>query len=99
MTKMPRPPLAAAGSAQALQVIIDNMSQGLLVLDAGLRVAAYNPAFPPLFDLPDDLLRAGLPLAEIIRHQAKRGDYGPGDIEEHIARRVGLFEQRVAFRR
>jgi signal transduction histidine kinase len=75
------------------------MSQGLLVLDAGLRVAAYNPAFPPLFDLPDDLLRAGLPLAEIIRHQAKRGDYGPGDIEEHIARRVGLFEQRVAFRR
>ncbi len=99
MSKTPRPPLAAAGSAQALQVIIDNMSQGLLVLDAGLRVVAYNPAFPALFYLPDDLLRAGLPLAEIIRHQAKRGDYGPGDIEEHIARRVGLFEQRVAFRR
>jgi signal transduction histidine kinase len=98
MTKAHRPQ-PAAGSAQALQVIIDNMSQGLLVLDAGLRVVAYNPVFRALFDLPDDLLRAGPPLAEILRHQALRGDYGPGGVDEHVARRVGLFAQRVAFRR
>jgi signal transduction histidine kinase len=98
MTQAHRP-TPAAGSAQALQVIIDNMSQGLLVLDAGLRVVAYNPVFRALFDLPEDLLRAGPPLAAIIRHQGLRGDYGPGDIEEHIARRVGLFAQRVPFRR
>jgi signal transduction histidine kinase len=99
MTKALHPPPAAAGTALALQVILDNMSQGLLVLDSGLRVATYNPVFRALFDLPDDLLRARPPLAAIIRHQARRGDYGPGDIEEQIARRVGLFEKRIPFRR
>ncbi|MBL8662845.1 MAG: PAS-domain containing protein [Candidatus Odyssella sp.] len=99
MTKPHRPPPAAAGSAQALQVIIDNMSQGLLVLDAGLCVVAYNPVFRALFDLPEELLRASPPLASIIRFQALRGDYGPGAVDEQIARRVGLFEQRMPFHR
>ena len=99
MTKAHPRPRAPNDSAQALQVILDNMSQGLLVLDADLRVAAYNPVFRALLDLPEPLLRARPPLSEIIRHQALRGDYGPGDVDEQIARRVGLFERRIPFRR
>ncbi len=69
------------------------------MLDAELRAVAYNPTFRTLFDLPEEILRASPPLASIIRYQAQRGDYGPGDIGEQIARRVGLFERRLPFQR
>lgn len=47
----------AAETVARFQVILDNMSQGLIMLDARLDVVAYNPLFRAMFDLPDALLR------------------------------------------
>ncbi|MCW5772265.1 MAG: PAS-domain containing protein, partial [Rhodospirillaceae bacterium] len=88
-----------AATVERLKVILDNMSQGLIMLDHDLRVVAYNPLFGAIFDLPDDLLKKQPLLSEIMRHQAKRGDYGEGDVEEHVRHRTALFEKRQPFRR
>ena len=89
----------AAETVARFQVILDNMSQGLIMLDARLDVVAYNPLFRAMFALPDELLRQRPPLAALLRHQAARGDYGAGDIDDHVRRRLGLFERRAPFQR
>ncbi|HEY7609788.1 MAG TPA: PAS-domain containing protein [Alphaproteobacteria bacterium] len=82
---------------ERLRIILDNMSQGLMMLDSELKVVAFNPLFRAMFDLPEDLLRTRPHLSALIRHQARRGDYGAGDIEEQVRRRVGLFARRIPF--
>ena len=88
-----------AETVETLQVILDNMSQGLMMLDRELHVVAYNPVFREIFDLPEELLRGRPPFASVIRHQALRGGYGGGDIDEQIRARVALFERRQPYRR
>ena len=74
-----------------LQHALDHARQGITVTDADLRLLAWNREFRDLFKFPDELLRAGLPLADLLRHNAERSFYGPGDIEELVAARVAAL--------
>lgn len=46
---------------------LDLLDQGILVLDEGLRIVAWNTAFLRLQDLPADLLRPCAPLQDLLR--------------------------------
>ena len=102
-----RPPAAARDqrkrhaeeTAASLQAILDNMSQGVLLLSRDLHVIAFNRLFGRIFDLPQPLLEARPHITDIFRFQARRGDYGPGDFEDHVRKRVGRFERHQAFER
>ncbi len=72
-----------------LRSILDNLPCGLSVFDADLRLAAHNTAYRDLLELPQELLLAPhATFAAIIRHNATRGDYGPGDVDEIVDRLV-----------
>ncbi|ONF45688.1 PAS domain S-box protein [Methylobacterium radiotolerans] len=58
-----------------LRGTLDSMEQGLVVLDAGRRVRAFNRSAADLLDLPDDILRAGVALPDIHAYQRARGDF------------------------
>ncbi|MBS0339139.1 MAG: CHASE domain-containing protein [Proteobacteria bacterium] len=76
-------------SNAVLRSILDNLPCGLSVFDADLKLAAYNSAYRILLDLPPDLLLEPQPtFADIIRHNAARGDYGPGTVDEIVERMV-----------
>ena len=48
-----------------------------------------------LLDYPDSLFANGFPtLEELFRFNAARGEYGPGDAHEQVARRVALLKER-----
>ncbi len=83
-----------AETAERLRVILDNMSQGLMMLDAELRVVAYNPHFREMFNFPEELLRSRPHLSVLLRHQAMRGDYGEGDLDAQVERRLAMFARR-----
>jgi PAS domain S-box-containing protein len=76
----PRPEMLQAG--------LDLLDQGITVFDAELRLVAWNRTFLTLLGFPDELAYVGAPFANFIRHNAERGEYGPGDIEAQIAERV-----------
>lgn len=82
------PPLQESQRQQRLQAGLDLLDQGLTVFDADLRLVAWNEPFIHLLDFPRSLLYLGAPFESFIRHNAERGEYGPGDIEEQIALRV-----------
>jgi diguanylate cyclase (GGDEF)-like protein len=78
-----------------LQVILDNFPGGMSVMDSDLRVTYTNRAMRQLLNFPDDLFVNGPPLfEELLRFNARRGEYGPGDVEQLVAERMALAQAR-----
>ncbi|QEY61608.1 hybrid sensor histidine kinase/response regulator [Metapseudomonas lalkuanensis] len=76
-----------------LQGAIENITQGISVVDQSLRLVAWNRRYLELFDYPDGLISVGRPIADIIRYNAERGLCGPGEVESHVARRLFWMRQ------
>jgi two-component system sensor histidine kinase/response regulator len=68
-----------------MQSILDNIPVGLSALDGELNLIAKNQLFQTNLDFPDELfLQEGSSFERIIRFNAERGEYGPGDHEQTI---------------
>src|SRR5262249_5181353 len=73
-----------------LEGTLANIGQGLSVFDRDLRLVARNERLLELLDLPAALARPGCSLADIVRYNAERGEYGTGSVADHLAQRVAL---------
>ncbi|MEA2834731.1 MAG: hypothetical protein QOG66_2933 [Methylobacteriaceae bacterium] len=71
-----------------LQYALDFARQGITVFDKDLRLICWNREFRELINFPNDLIRVGATAQEVLRFNAERGLYGPGNIEAHIAARL-----------
>ncbi|MFQ6576348.1 hybrid sensor histidine kinase/response regulator [Pseudomonas sp. UM16] len=76
-----------------LQGAIENISQGISVVDQNLLLVAWNRRYLELFNYPDGLISVGRPIADIIRYNAERGLCGPGEAQVHVARRLHWMRQ------
>lgn len=72
-----------------LSATLENMSQGVSVVDRGMHLIAWNRRYQEMFEFPDGMLYVGRPVADLIRYNAERGEIGPGDIEAQVDKRVG----------
>jgi histidine kinase len=82
--------------ADRLRAILEDMSTGIAVFDAELRLVAWNSTYIRLNSSPRALVRAGRPLAEIIQFNIERGDFGPGDPERQLRDRLEPAQQQTA---
>ncbi|TWI82317.1 PAS/PAC sensor hybrid histidine kinase [Roseibium hamelinense] len=71
-----------------MQAALDHLNQGFSVFDANLRLVAWNRGLWEMLDFPQELARRGTHLEAFLRVNAERGEYGPGDIEGKIQRRL-----------
>ena len=85
---------AQRAHAQTAKVdaVFASMPDGVMVLDADLRLVEWNARFPEFTGVPPAILQVGLSLAEMLRAQAAAGEFGPVDVEREVARRVALFQ-------
>ncbi len=74
-----------------LQAAIDQMTQGIALFDADLRLTFWNRRFRQLLKLPPEFGQVGTSLRDILRHLAHAGMFGPGDAETIADRRVQTF--------
>ena len=79
-----------------LQGAIENITQGISVVDQSLQMVAWNHRYLELFDYPEGLIQVGKPIAEIIRFNALRGLFGDQDIEEQVNRRINWMRLGTA---
>ncbi len=75
---------AAAGQASSLE----HLPQGVSVVDAQLRLIAWNTRYQEMFQFPNELMQVGRPIEDFFRHNARKGWLGPGQAEEAIKRRL-----------
>ncbi|MBD9370059.1 PAS-domain containing protein [Xanthomonas sp. XNM01] len=76
--------LADTGLARSLK----HLPQGVVIIDADLRIAAWNSRYIELFRFPPDLIQVGRPIEDVFRFNARRGLLGAGPVEEAIQRRL-----------
>jgi diguanylate cyclase (GGDEF)-like protein len=77
--------------AARLRAIIDNFPGGISLFDADLKLVACNDEFRKLLNLPVELFEDGLPTLEaILRSNAGRGEFGPGEVDGQVRQRLEL---------
>jgi len=72
----------------ALITSLENIDQGIIVIDKNLELVAWNKQYAALYQYPDNLLSTGTPVEKLIRHNATNGEFGPGPVEEHVEKRM-----------
>jgi len=76
-----------------LAATLDNMDQGMLVLDADLKIRSWNRRVLELLGLPADMIHAGRPAADIVRFIGARGGTKMDKLDERVAQRLEEFRQ------
>jgi len=66
---------------------LEQMDQGVMLVDADLRVRVINPRLYEMFDVPVGYL-PGDDYGRMVHYLARRGEYGPGDPDILTARHL-----------
>lgn len=80
---------------ELLQATLDNIDQGVSVVDEDLRLIAWNARYIELFDLPSGFVHVGQPVAAVYRLNAERGEVSEADMESWIERRLDALRRRA----
>jgi signal transduction histidine kinase/FixJ family two-component response regulator/HPt (histidine-containing phosphotransfer) domain-containing protein len=77
---------------ELMQTVLDNMNDGVILIDKDFRFKLGNAQFMRALRIPPDLMRPDLPIYDLIRFQAKRGDFGPvDDVERFVQERAVMM--------
>ena len=98
VTELKRQEQELALKTAQLQNTLEYMDQGISMVDGDLKVILFNQRFLDLLDLPADEFKPGDSFEEFLRFNARRGEYGEGDVEDMVQHRVQLareFEPHV----
>lgn len=83
--------------ARLLEAVIENFPGGISLFDEDLQLVLCNERQKQMLDYPPELFAGGPPSMEkLFRFNASRGEYGPGDVEEQVERRMALARERKA---
>ncbi len=80
---------------ELLQTTVETMLQGVSVVDAELRLVAWNRRYEEMFNYPERFLYVGCPIERVYRFNAERGFLGSGseNKEEEIAKRLAWLRE------
>ncbi|MGD8962932.1 MAG: PAS domain S-box protein, partial [Desulfobacterales bacterium] len=75
-----------------LSTAVNSMVGGIFMIDKDLNFQLTNEQFHELYDFPIELGNKGMPFINFLRFRAERGDYGPGDPDALLAKRLEMYE-------
>lgn len=79
---------------QQLETVLENFPGGISIMDKDLNLVLCNRQFIELLDYPEELFADGLPnLEDLFTFNARRGEYGDGNIEQLVTDRMELARQ------
>ncbi len=67
---------------------LELLDVGVAIFDRDTRLVFANRAFHDLRHYPDEICREGVTLEALLRFNAERGDFGPGDADAQVAERL-----------
>lgn len=87
-----------AHKAALLELVMDSVNQGISYVNKDLELVMCNRRFGELLQLPSELTRPGTSMQALGYHNARRGEYGAGDVDELVRQRVELARQCLPHR-
>ncbi|WP_258405761.1 hybrid sensor histidine kinase/response regulator [Shewanella mangrovisoli] len=73
---------------ELLQSGVENIEQGISVVDADMRLVAWNKRYIELLDYPKDLVKAGIPIEKLLRFNIERGIIVGDEAHELLEKRL-----------
>ncbi|CAB0151586.1 Aerobic respiration control sensor protein ArcB [Pseudidiomarina piscicola] len=86
---------------ELLQASVENIPQGISVIDQDLRLVAWNHRYVEVFGYPPGFLQAGMPVADLLKYNAERGliqAASDNAIEDEIDKRLNYLRHGSAYR-
>jgi len=74
-----------------LRVAMDNIPGAMFMVDKDLSIVLANDQYQELFNFPDGMVQTGRPIVDMLVYQAQRGDFGPGNVLQHISKVAKKF--------
>ncbi len=93
ITEIKRQEAELAERTAQLRVTIDHLTPAISLIDRDLNVAVANDRIYDVLELPRERFKFPIPVAEVFRFNAERGEYGPGDPETQVAQRLAAFRE------
>jgi PAS domain S-box-containing protein len=84
-------------SRQLLQATMENVTQGISVVDAQMRLVAWNRRYLELFGYPEGFVAVGRPVVELLRWSAERGELGSGDPDDQVEKRLAHLRAGTSY--
>ena len=84
-------------SRQLLQATLENVTQAISVVDADMRLVAWNRRYLEMFDYPPEMVYVGRPIEHLIRWNAARGEFGDGDAAQHVEKRLAHLRAGTSY--
>jgi GAF domain-containing protein len=82
-----------------MQTVLDGMNEGVALFDKDFRLRFINRQLVEFQDYPAEIARIGTSLADLVRFQAQRGDFGQtDDIEGMVRERIDLTRKTQGYR-
>lgn len=81
---------------QVLEAALENMSQGISVVDRELRLVAWNRRYAELFGFPPELLQVGRPVADLAAHALGHGMGNHEPVATQVQRRLAHMRAGTA---
>ncbi|MDC7786383.1 PAS-domain containing protein [Rhodoplanes sp. TEM] len=76
---------------EILQTALDHVRQGIAVFSKELALVCWNRQFGELLDLPPALVRVGATLDDVLRFNAAKGAFGPGEVDLLVRERAARY--------
>ena len=83
---------------QLTEATLENITQGVSVVDAAQRLIGWNSRYVELMDYPDGMVHVGESVADLIRYNAECGRFGDGDAQREVAKRLKYMREGSAYR-
>ncbi|WP_109355450.1 PAS domain-containing hybrid sensor histidine kinase/response regulator [Sphingorhabdus sp. EL138] len=75
-------------SGELLQTAIENIDQGVAVVDNDMQLVAWNSRYVDMFSLPNDLVTIGRPISDLIGYNLRRNGMEQDQVSLAVAKRL-----------
>lgn len=79
-------------SRTVLQSAIENVSEGISVIDSELKLVAWNKQYLDIFNYPEDFIYIGCPVSQLIHFNISQQGYFVQDIEKQVEKRIQFIK-------
>lgn len=81
-----------------LAATLENITQGVSVVDSSQRLIGWNTRYVELMDYPAGMIHVGESVADLIRYNAEQGRFGDVDVEEAVSKRLKFMRDGSAYK-